>query len=89
MNLESGTADQLEVTSGQLRAARALLGWSRELAADRCGVGSATLARIERDELTPRNATLQGIVRTFQDHGIRFFRDDFGLGVAIAGSLAG
>ena len=86
----SNISDQTaEVTPAQLRAARALLGWSREHAALECGVGWATLGRLERDERSPRSSTLDGIVRTFEGHGVRFFRNEFGACVAIADGQVG
>jgi DNA-binding XRE family transcriptional regulator len=82
MDNGDATDQTTEVTPGQLRAARALLGWSRERAAHECGVGWATLGRLERDERTPRSATVDSIVRTLEAHGVRFLRDGSWAGAA-------
>lgn len=63
------------VTPAQLRAARALLDWSRDRAALECGIGRATLGRMERDERVPRSSTMDGVIGTFESHGVRFFRN--------------
>lgn len=72
------------ITPGQLRAARALLGWSREKASAECGVGWATLSRFERGERIPLSTTLEAVVEAFSAAGILFFRDGDMVGVGIA-----
>lgn len=71
------------VQPGQIRAARALLGWTQSEAARACRVGSATLARLERGERVPGSRTLDDIVAAFQSHGISFFADELECGVAL------
>lgn len=70
------------ITGSQVRAARALLGWDRQHCAELCGIGLATLARIERGS-TPQERTLADIARVFDGAGIVFFDDERGMGVAI------
>ena len=77
------TDNPSEVTAAQLRAARALLGWSRPVASVRCKVGEATLARLERGETVPHAQTIEAIVRSFEAHGIRFFVERGMTGTAI------
>ncbi|MBJ3786399.1 helix-turn-helix transcriptional regulator [Devosia sp. MSA67] len=72
------------VTSAQIRAARALLGWSRAEAALHCGVGVATISRMERDERLPGDRVLDSMISAFEKSGITFFKDARGHGVAIA-----
>nr|WP_314257254.1 helix-turn-helix transcriptional regulator [uncultured Devosia sp.] len=72
-----------KVSPRQFRAARELLGWTRDEAASLCGVGRATLTRIESGG-TVQDRTFADVVRGFTAHGIVFYNDDRGLGVAIA-----
>ncbi len=71
------------VTPRQMRAARALLGWNLKETADASGIGRATIARFELESGEARQATLDSLVRTFEAHGIVFFDDERGEGVAI------
>ena len=61
-----------------MRMARAALGWSFEMMADKCGVSSRTLRRIESegglDSAT--NANLRLISETLQAAGIEFVGDE-------------
>jgi transcriptional regulator with XRE-family HTH domain len=49
------------VTSPQVRAARALLGWTQELLADRALVALTALKRLESDRLSVRDATREAV----------------------------
>ena len=62
------------LTSSQLRAARAALGWSLEELADASGFTRQTIARLEATDGVPSaNArTLQGIESCLQSAGIEF-----------------
>ena len=65
---------EVQITGAQLRAARALLGWSaRELAA-RCDVSESAIARGERVNGRPRMQvrTLNRIVSALEKQGIEF-----------------
>jgi transcriptional regulator with XRE-family HTH domain len=66
--------------SAQIRAARALLGWSQERLADRAGIGLATLKRIEQNEgLVKGNfSTIFNIQKALEQAGIHFTEDDSG-----------
>jgi transcriptional regulator with XRE-family HTH domain len=62
------------ITSGQIRAARALIGWTaRELAA-KADIGFSTLIRLESEEGVPSSnvRTLEAIKKAFEDQGIEF-----------------
>lgn len=65
------------ITGAQIRAARALLGWSGGLLADKAGVGVATIRRIEaHDGIPEANAsTISVIQRAFESQGIQFTGD--------------
>ena len=66
--------------SAQIRAARALLGWSQIQLAHRAGVGLATLQRVEQNEgLVKGNfATILKIQKALEHAGIQFTEDDAG-----------
>ena len=62
------------MTSGQLRAARALLGWTAQQLADASGVGVTTIRRAELKK-GPTGFGLpvnQAIERAFEDAGVEF-----------------
>jgi transcriptional regulator with XRE-family HTH domain len=66
--------------SVQIRAARALLGWSQGQLARRAGVGLATLQRIEQVEGIVKGnfSTILKIQKALEQAGIRFVDDDAG-----------
>lgn len=62
------------ITSGQIKAGRALIGWTaRELAA-KAEIGFSTLIRLESEAGVPSSnvRTLEAIKRAFEDAGIEF-----------------
>jgi predicted transcriptional regulator len=63
------------VTTRQLRAARALLGWSQQDVVDRTGIGLNTINDIERGARDPRKSTWDKIVQTLRDAGVEFIGD--------------
>src|SRR5262250_160192 len=78
-----------DISPAQLRAARALLGWTRAQLAQRCGVATRTLARLEQFSLRPQKRTLAAIVRAFHAGGLEFLDEkDGGPGVTIGRSVA-
>jgi transcriptional regulator with XRE-family HTH domain len=55
--LPADTVDGMtDITTRQVRAARALLGWTQEELADRAGLGLSTVRLIERGEPHPSEA---------------------------------
>ena len=62
------------ITSSQIRAARALLNWSREELAKNSGVGISALMRFEGAEKIPRGniKTFELIQAAFEKAGIEF-----------------
>jgi transcriptional regulator with XRE-family HTH domain len=65
------------LTVEQMRMARAALGWSFETMAEKCGVSSRTLRRIESEDGLQKatNANLRLIHETLQAAGIEFIGD--------------
>jgi len=71
----------------QMRAARALLGWSQEDLATRAGLGRRAVADIERQvgrPEGPHGRTLERIDAAFQEAGITFVNEDGVIGVLLA-----
>jgi transcriptional regulator with XRE-family HTH domain len=66
--------------SSQIRAARALLGWSQGNLAQVAGIGLATLQRIEQNEgvIKGNFSTILKIQKALEEAGIRFTDDDAG-----------
>ncbi len=66
------------ITGTQIRAARALLGWSQDTLAEAAGVSLPTIKRIEAraDEIGGRATTIQSIRDAVERAGIVFIDDD-------------
>ncbi|MDY0872651.1 helix-turn-helix domain-containing protein [Dongia rigui] len=60
------------ITSGEIRAARAYMGWTRQQLADRAKVALNSVTRMEMEQVDPRLDTLMAVRRTFEKHGIEF-----------------
>ena len=62
------------ITSAQIRAARALLGWSRSDLAENSGIGFSSMLRLESADGVPgaQFKTLEAIKNTFEKVGIEF-----------------
>jgi len=66
----------------QVRAARAMLGWSREELLDAAGISMSALLRLEGALADTRISTLSKVVRTLNQAGIEFVsREDGAIGV--------
>ena len=65
------------VSSGQIKAARAMLGWSAIELADRSGVGSASIKRYEVQSGVPvaNTRNLMAIRNALEEAGIQFTGD--------------
>lgn len=76
------------ITGAQIRAARALLGWSQMKLAKEAGIGEMTVKRFEKNSgnATGTVKTLQSIERSLVEAGIVFIpnNDDGGSGVRLA-----
>jgi predicted transcriptional regulator len=74
----------------QVRAARAMLGWSREELLDAAGISMSALLRMEGNMADSRTSTLNKVVRALSLAGIEFVtRDDGAIGVMLKGEIAG
>jgi len=62
------------ISGRQIRAARALLGWSGQELADKCGISLKTLRRYEPQNGIPAGNTkvLESIESVLEGHGIVF-----------------
>lgn len=75
------------ISSRQIRAARALLGWSQQELADRAIISLNAVVRIETDKVDPRASTLNAIENALKKAGIEFLGiDSKGEGVRFSGS---
>ncbi|QWE10892.1 helix-turn-helix transcriptional regulator [Polynucleobacter sp. es-EL-1] len=74
------------ITSAQIRAARALLDWSRQTLSDRSGVGISALMRLESATGIPGGniKTFEAVQKAFEKAGIAFIGSpDDGPGVRL------
>ncbi len=70
----------------QIRAARAMLGWSREELLDASGISMSALLRMEGNMADSRSSTLNKVVKALSLAGIEFVtRDDGAIGVILKG----
>jgi predicted transcriptional regulator len=60
------------ISPRQVRAGRALLGWSQWQLADKAIVSVNALARLERGEVNPRTSTLKAVEKALTNAGIVF-----------------
>mgnify|MGYP003704550501 CR=1 FL=1 len=62
------------ITSGQIRAARGLLDWSRAVLAEKSGVGASALMRLESADGVPGGhvKTLEAVRAAFEKAGVEF-----------------
>jgi DNA-binding XRE family transcriptional regulator len=60
------------ITPAQLRAARALLDWSRAKCGEIVGISRETVKNIEQGKFVPTAATVEKIVKSFSDFGVEF-----------------
>ena len=72
------------ITSRQVRAARALLGWTQEMLADKALVALTALNRLESEnDLSVREDTRHQVVKALEAAGIVFFDSDRGQGLML------
>jgi transcriptional regulator with XRE-family HTH domain len=63
------------ITAGQIRAARALLGWTQLQLARAAGVGEITVKNVERMATDTRASTLRKLQAAFEKAGVQFISD--------------
>ena len=68
------------ITAEQIRGARAMLKWSAKMLADRTGLGTATIQRMEAARGVPTSSAknVEIVQRTFEDAGIVFIEEERG-----------
>ena len=71
------------ITSRQVRAARALLGWTQELLADKALVALTALKRLGSDRLSVRDGTREAVRKALEAAGIAFLSSGRGEGVML------
>ena len=74
------------ITSAQIRAARALLDWSRQILSEHSGVGISALMRLESADGIPSGniKTFESVQKAFEQAGIEFIgTPDDGPGVRL------
>ncbi|MBS0277856.1 MAG: helix-turn-helix domain-containing protein [Proteobacteria bacterium] len=64
------------ITPRQIRAARALLGWSQQQLADKAIVSLNAVTRLERGEVDPRVSTVEAVQRAIEKAGVEFILSD-------------
>jgi len=73
----------------QIRAARTLLGWTREDLLSASGISMSALLRMEGGLADSRSSTLNKVVNALTKAGIEFVtRDDGAIGVILKGKQA-
>jgi transcriptional regulator with XRE-family HTH domain len=65
-------ASELDITPAQVRAARALLGWSQQELARHAQIGSSTVADFEREKRVPVPQNLAAMAAALEKAGIQF-----------------
>ena len=63
------------ITAGQVRAARALLGWTQVQLAEAAEIGEISVKNVERGLTDTRASTLQKIRQAFEKAGVQFIPD--------------
>ena len=64
------------ITARQIRAARALLGWSQQFLADQAIVSVNAVIRLERGKVDSRLSTLTAVQRALSKGGVEFIPAD-------------
>ncbi|MCF8470412.1 MAG: helix-turn-helix domain-containing protein [Parvibaculum sp.] len=64
------------ITPRQIRAARALLGWSQQQLADKAIVSLNAVTRLERGEVDSRLSTVGAVQKALSEAGIEFLSGD-------------
>jgi predicted transcriptional regulator len=61
------------ITPRQIRAARALLGWSQQQLADKAIVSLNAVTRLEKGKVDSRRSTVDAIEKTLTKAGVEFY----------------
>ena len=60
------------ISAEQIRAARALLGWTQADLARRSGISEVAIKNVERGMTDPRSSTLRALITAFEKAGVIF-----------------
>jgi transcriptional regulator with XRE-family HTH domain len=71
-DVQALVASERRIFAAQLRAARAILGWSQSELALRAGLTQRAVHKIEQGETEPRRATVHAIEEIWRQQGIGF-----------------
>lgn len=72
------------ITGSQIRAARALLGWSQQDLADKAVLSETAVLKLETERADTRTSTVLKVRKALEDAGIEFIeRPDGALGVLL------
>lgn len=63
------------IAAKQIRAARALLGWTQEQLASAAELSLAVVNNVEREAVDPRRSTLEKIQTALETAGVEFLSD--------------
>jgi transcriptional regulator with XRE-family HTH domain len=78
---------QTMISVRQIKAARALLGWTQQQLADKAIVSFNAVTRLERNEVDPRASTIAAVEEALVKAGVEFIpRGDKGEGVRLVKS---
>lgn len=69
---------KIAIVSSQIRAARALIGWSQDQLVEASGVPKRTVARLELDQATPQQRTVTAIRAALEAAGVEFIPENGG-----------
>ena len=72
----SASENGIEIAAPQVRAGRALLGWSQDQLVEASGVPKRTVARLELGDGTPQMRTLAAIRTALEAAGVEFTDGD-------------
>ncbi len=73
----------LMITPRQIRSARALLAWTQKDLAQKCGLSTGGINRLEKEVSDPRSSTLRVIQTALEQEGIVFIHDEVFEGVKL------
>ena len=83
-------ADPKLVYAAQVRASRALLGWSQGDLAERAGISKQSVNRVEGGNMDARMSTVSAMAEAFRSAGVEMIEDHTGvIRIAIASSCRG
>jgi transcriptional regulator with XRE-family HTH domain len=71
-DVQALVASERRIFAAQLRAARAILGWSQSELALRAGLTQRAVHKLEQGETEPRRATVHAIEEIWRQQGIGF-----------------